>query len=81
MCYRGRPDTPDAPEVPVVAASAVAESHDAIMARLTELQRQLVELRAEMEVKGMRYPVRWACHQKLNEDGTLTLRPTVRAEV
>jgi hypothetical protein len=25
-------------------------------------------------VKGMRYPVRWACHQKLNDDGSLTLR-------
>ena len=23
----------------------------------------------------MRYPVRWACHQKLNDDGSLTLRP------
>jgi hypothetical protein len=22
----------------------------------------------------MRYPVRWACHQKLNDDGSLTLR-------
>jgi hypothetical protein len=32
------------------------------------------KLRAEMEVKGMRYSVRWACQQKLNEDGTLTLR-------
>jgi len=25
--------------------------------------------------------VRWACHQKLNDDGSLTLRPNVRAEV
>ena len=33
-----------------------------------------LKLRAEIEVKGMRYPVRWACHQKLNEDGSLTLR-------
>jgi hypothetical protein len=40
-----------------------------------------LRLRAEIEVKGMRYPVRWACHQKLNEDGTLTLRPNMRAEV
>jgi hypothetical protein len=29
-------------------------------------------------VKGMRYPVRWACHQKLNEDGSLTLRANGR---
>jgi len=42
---------------------------------------QGLRLRAEIEVKGMRYPVRWACHQKLNEDGTLTLRPNLRAEV
>jgi hypothetical protein len=33
-----------------------------------------LKLRAEIEVKGMRYPVRWACRQKLNEDGSLTLR-------
>jgi len=37
-----------------------------------------LRLRAEIEVKGMRYPVRWACHQKLNEDGSLTLRPNLR---
>ena len=35
-----------------------------------------LRLRAEIEVKGRRYPVRWACWQKLNEDGSLTLRPT-----
>jgi len=34
-------------------------------------------LKAEIEVKGQRYPVRWACRQKLNEDGSLTLRQTV----
>jgi hypothetical protein len=39
---------------------------------------QGLRLRAEIEVKGMRYPVRWACHQKLNEDGTLTLRANGR---
>ena len=39
---------------------------------------QGLKLRAEIEVKGMRYPVRWACRQKLNEDGTLTLRPNLR---
>ena len=37
-----------------------------------------LKLRAEIEVKGMRYPVRWACHQKLNDDGSLTLRPNLR---
>jgi hypothetical protein len=39
---------------------------------------QGLRLRAEIEVKGMRYPVRWACHQKLNDDGTLTLRSNGR---
>jgi hypothetical protein len=33
-----------------------------------------LKLKAEIEVKGMRYPVRWACRQKLNTDGSLTLR-------
>lgn len=35
-----------------------------------------LRLKAEIEVKGKRYPVRWACQQKLNEDGSLTLRRT-----
>jgi hypothetical protein len=33
-----------------------------------------LKLRAEIEVKCMRYPVQWACRQKLDEDGSLTLR-------
>jgi hypothetical protein len=36
-----------------------------------------LKLRAEIEVKGMRYPVRWACRQKVNEDGSLNLRPNL----
>jgi hypothetical protein len=40
-----------------------------------------LKLRGEIEVKGMRYPVRWACHQKLNDDGSLTLRPNLRQQV
>ena len=36
-----------------------------------------LRLKSEIEVKGMRYPVRWACHQKVNDDGTLTLRANV----
>lgn len=36
-----------------------------------------LKLRADIEVKGMRYPVRWACHQKLNDDGSLPLRPNL----
>jgi hypothetical protein len=41
---------------------------------------QGLKLRADIEVEGMRYPVRWACHQKLNEDGSLTLRSNLRLE-
>lgn len=37
---------------------------------------QGLRVRGEIEVKGQRYPVRWACRQSLNADGTLTLRPT-----
>lgn len=33
-----------------------------------------LKLRAELEVKGVRYPLQWACHQKTNPDGSLTLR-------
>ena len=42
---------------------------------------QGLHLKAEIEVKAMRYPVRWACHQGLNEDGSLTLRSNLRQEV
>jgi hypothetical protein len=36
-----------------------------------------LRLKAELEVKGLRYPVRWACRQPLNDDGTLTLRRNI----
>ncbi|MDO8185529.1 hypothetical protein Q5424_16915 [Conexibacter sp. JD483] len=36
-----------------------------------------LRLRAELEVKGVRYPVTWACTPKPNADGTLTLRPNL----
>ena len=36
-----------------------------------------LRLKAEIEVKGQRHPVRWACKQALNPDGSLTLRPMV----
>lgn len=32
-----------------------------------------LKVKAELEVKSELYPVEWACHQKLNEDGSLTL--------
>jgi len=35
-----------------------------------------LQLKAEIEVKGARYPVRWASRQGANQDGSLTLRPT-----
>ena len=35
---------------------------------------QQVVLRAELEVKGVRRPVRWACHERTNADGSLTIR-------
>ena len=40
-----------------------------------------LKLRAEIEVKGMRYPVQWACRQKLNQDGSLTLRANLYSGV
>ena len=33
-----------------------------------------LQLRAEIETRGVRRPVRWACAQPLNADGSLTLR-------
>ena len=35
-----------------------------------------LRLKAEIEIKGVRSPVRWASHQGMNADGSLTLRPT-----
>jgi hypothetical protein len=35
-----------------------------------------LRVKGEIQVKGQRHPVRWACKQSLNADGTLTLRPT-----
>jgi hypothetical protein len=42
---------------------------------------QGLHLRAEVEVKGMRYPMGWACFQKLNEDGSLTLQANLHGAV
>lgn len=38
------------------------------------LDGQQVTLRAELEVKGVRRPVRWACRQPTNADGSVTIR-------
>jgi hypothetical protein len=35
-----------------------------------------LRVKGEVEVKGRRYPVRWACSESLEADGTLRLRPT-----
>jgi hypothetical protein len=37
-----------------------------------------LRLRASIQVKDMRLPMRWACREKLNEDGSLTLRGNLR---
>lgn len=34
------------------------------------------QMKAEIDVKRQRFPVRWACRQKLNNDGSLRLRQT-----
>jgi hypothetical protein len=36
-----------------------------------------LKLKAELEVKGVRHPLNWACRQKTNPDGSLTLRPNL----
>lgn len=36
-----------------------------------------LRLVAELEIKSMRYPVRWACREDLNADGSLTLRKNI----
>jgi hypothetical protein len=38
-----------------------------------------LKLKAELEVKGLRYPVAWACQQETNRDGSLTLRRNLRS--
>jgi len=35
-----------------------------------------LRVKSEIEVKGQRYPVRWACRESLEADGALRLRPT-----
>jgi hypothetical protein len=37
-----------------------------------------LRLSVELEVKGARHPLRWACRQSLNADGSLTLRRNIR---
>jgi len=37
-----------------------------------------LKVKAELEVKGLKHPVNWACHQKTNPDSSLTLQPNLR---
>ncbi len=48
--------------------------HQAMLILPVGVQPDGLHLKAELEVKGVRYPVRWACRQKVNGDGSLTLR-------
>jgi len=40
----------------------------------TGMEGETVKIRAEIETRGVRRPVRWACAQSLNEDGSLTIQ-------
>jgi hypothetical protein len=44
---------------------------------VTVLDWRGLRLRAELEVKGVRYPVTWACTPKPNADGTLPLQSNI----
>ncbi len=48
--------------------------HQAMLVLAPGVECAGLRLKAELEVKGVRYPVRWACRQKVNGDGSLTLR-------
>ena len=48
--------------------------HQAMLMLPAGVQWQGLRLKAELEVKGVRHPVRWACRQKVNSDASLTLR-------
>lgn len=39
-----------------------------------------LRLKAEIEVKGMRYPVHWDCQQELENDGSLLLRKNIGSD-
>jgi hypothetical protein len=54
--------------------------HQAMLILPAGVQPAGLRLRAELEVKGVRYPVRWACRQKVNPDGSLTLRHNYNPE-
>jgi hypothetical protein len=54
--------------------------HQAMLTLPAGTQPAGLRLKAEIEVKGVRHPIGWACRQKVNADGTLTLRHNYRPE-
>jgi hypothetical protein len=54
--------------------------HQAMLILPVGVRWEGLRLAAELEVKGVRYPVRWACRQKVNADGSLTLRRNYKPE-
>jgi len=38
------------------------------------MEGQQIKIRAEIETKGIRRPVKWACAQQLNPDNSLTVQ-------
>jgi hypothetical protein len=54
--------------------------HQAMLILPAGIPWEGLRLKAELEVKGVRHPVRWACRQKVNEDGSLTLRHNYNPE-
>ena len=54
--------------------------HQAMLILPAGIQWEGLRLKAELEVKGARHPVRWACRQKTNPDGSLTLRHNYNPE-
>jgi hypothetical protein len=54
--------------------------HQAMLMLPAGVPWQGLRLKAELEVKGVRHAVRWACRQKVNTDGSLTLRHNYKPE-
>src|SRR5215813_10768846 len=54
--------------------------HQAMLMLPAGAQWEGLRLQGELEVKGVRHPVRWACRQKVNSDGSLTLRHNYKPE-
>ena len=48
--------------------------HQAMLMLPAGVNWEGLQLKAELEVKCVRHPIRWACRQKVNPDGSLTLR-------